>query len=150
MHYDLVFSFNFLELNPQKNEDQQRLFLLSKRGLSKSVREDYYEHTQSVNRFVVGALVLSEGIVNVIRRNIRKLAPGIKVEDKEIQEILQNEVLKRDVIEGDEAFKAIGRVRRILRKDTKRPVRPPKKLETPEIISKEGTQIVGNALDEKV
>jgi len=124
INHDLVFSFNFLELSPRKTEDQQRLFLLSKRGLSKSVREDYYKHTQSVNRFVVGALVLSEGMVGVIKRGIRKLAPGIKVEDKEIREILQNEVLKRDVIEGDEASKASGRVRRILRKATKRPAKP--------------------------
>ena len=38
------------------------------------------------------------------------------IEDKEIQNILRNEVLKRDVIEGDEASKAISRVKRILRK----------------------------------
>lgn len=121
---DLVSSFNFLELNPRKAEDQQKLFLLSKRGLSKSVREDYYERVQSINRFVIGAIVLNESIVGAIKRDIRKLASGIKVEDKEVEQILRNEVLKRDVIEGDEASKASGRVRRILRKATKRPAKP--------------------------
>ena len=132
--YDLVSPFNFLELNPRKAEDQQKLFLLSKRGLSKSVREDYFERVQSVNRFVIGAIVLNENIIGAIRRDIRKLASGIKVEDKEVEEILRNEVLKRDVIEGDEGSKATSRVRRILRKATKRPAKPAsKKPGTPEV-----------------
>lgn len=116
VNYDLVSSFNFLDINPRKTEDQQKLFLLSKKGLSKAVREDYYERSQSINRFTIGAIVINEGIISAIRKNIRKLVPGIKVEDKEIQEILQNEVLKRDVIEGDEAAKASSRVKRLASK----------------------------------
>jgi len=116
INYDLVSSFDILDLNPRKGDDQQKLFLLSKKGLSKSVREDYYERIQSVNRFVIGAIILSEGMTGAIKRDIRKLASGVKIEDKEIQNILRNEVLKRDVIEGDEASKAISRVKRILRK----------------------------------
>ena len=110
-----------MELNPRRAEDQQKLFLLSKKGIGKSVREDYYERVQSVNRFIIGAIVLSESMVGAIRRDIRKLAPGIKVENEEVEQILRNEVLKRDVIEGDEAFKAISRVHRLSRKATKRP-----------------------------
>jgi len=121
---DLVFSFNFLELNPRKVEDQQKLFVLSKRGIGKSVREDYYERVQSVNRFVIGAIVVSESIMNVIRRDIRKLAPGVKVENQEIEQILRNEVLKRDVIEGDEASKAMNRVRKMAKKPVKRATKP--------------------------
>lgn len=136
---DLVSSFNFLELNPRRAEDQEKLFLLSKKGLSKSVREDYYKRVQSVNRFVVGALVLSESIVGAIRREMRKMASGIKVEAKEIEQILRNEVLKRDIIEGDEASKAIGRVRKITRKPIKPKAKPvtktPVESEAPEVPS---------------
>lgn len=120
VEHELVSSFNFLELNPRKKEDQEKLFLLSKKGLL-SAREDYYERVQSVNRFVVGAIVLSKPIMSAIRRDIRKLSSGVKVEITEIEKILQNEVLKRDVIEGDEASKAISRVQRFSRKATKRP-----------------------------
>jgi predicted type IV restriction endonuclease len=133
--YDLVSSINFLDLNPRKAEDQQKLFLLSKKGLSKSVREDYYERVQSVNRFVIGAIILNENIVGAIRREIKKLATGIKVEDKEVEQILRNEVLKRDVIEGDEASKALSRVHKITRKMARRSKKPHKpsdqKIESP-------------------
>ena len=74
LNYDLVSSFNFLELNPRKADDQEKIFLLCKEGLTKAVREDYYEHVQSVNRFVIGAIILSDEVVNVIRRELRKLS----------------------------------------------------------------------------
>ena len=86
-----------------------------------SAREDYYERVQSVNRFVIGAIVLSEPIKSAIRRDITKLSSGLKVGITEIEKILRNEVLKRDVIEGDEAFRAISRVQRFSRKAAKRP-----------------------------
>ena len=118
--HELVSPFDFLELNPRKKEDQEKLFLLSKKGLL-SAREDYYERVQSVNRFVIGAIVLSKPIMSAIKKDIRKLSTGLKVEITEIEKILQNEVLKRDVIEGDEASGAISRVHRFSRKATKRP-----------------------------
>lgn len=134
--YDLVSSFNFLEINPRKTDDQEKLFLLSKKGVNASVREEYYARVQSVNRFIIGAIILSDSVSGVIKREIRKLAPGIKINDKEIDQILRNEILKRDVIEGDEAVKAIARVRRMARKPLKRTVKPPiKKPEAPIIPS---------------
>ena len=130
--HDLVSSFNFLELNPRKAEDQEKLFLLSKKGVSKAVREDYYERVQSVNRFVIGAIVLSESIVSAIRRDLRKLSSGIKVEATEIDKMLRSEVLKRDVIEGDEADKAASRVRRLSRRRAKRSENAPKETKSSE------------------
>lgn len=121
LNYDLVSLFNFLELNPRKADDQEKIFLLCKEGLTKAVREDFYERVQSVNRFVIGAIILSNEVVNVIRRELRKLSSGLKIEDSEIQEILQNEVLKREVIEGEVASNAKNRVKRISGKPTKKP-----------------------------
>lgn len=118
--YQLVCVFNFLQLNPRKAEDQEKLFLLSKKGLKKKAREDYYERVQSLNRFVIGAIVLTKPIVTAIRRDVRKLSSGIKVSVSEIEKILRNEVLKRDVIEGEDASKAATITRRLTRTTTKR------------------------------
>jgi len=124
--HELVSSFNFLELNPRKKEDQEKLFLLSKKGLL-SAREDYYERVQSVNCFVIGAIILSEPIMSEIRRDIRKLSPGLKIEIAEIEKILQNEVLKRNVMDGDKASDANRRVRRLYHRPSKRPRIPRRK-----------------------
>ncbi|MFH2055205.1 MAG: hypothetical protein ABIJ61_04550, partial [bacterium] len=84
--------------------------------------EEYYERIQSVNRFVIASLLLTDPYLMTLRRDIRKLASGLKVETGEIEKILRNEVLKRDVIEGEEAKKAAHRVKKqakkAVRKDT--------------------------------
>ena len=118
--YDLVSSLKFLEVNPRKKDDQEKLFLLSKEGISKSIREEFYEKVQSVNRFFVGAIILNSSVINVIQKNIKELSSGLKVREEEIEKILRNEVLKRDTIEGEEASKAIKKVKRFLQKKSKK------------------------------
>ncbi len=122
--HDLVLAFSFLELNQRKAEDQEKLFLLSKEGVSKAAVEVYHEHIQSINRFAIAALIGMDVVVEVIRRELRRLAPDIGVTKDEIKKILKAEVLKRDVIEGEAAAKAINRIKRasgkLLRKMAKK------------------------------
>jgi predicted type IV restriction endonuclease len=110
--YDLVCSFDFNELDPKNEEHQEKLYIVCKEGLVKDAREEFHEKILTVNRFILGALILSEEVVGLIRRELRKLSDGILVAPEEITKVLSNEVLKRDVIEGDDAAKAQSRVRR--------------------------------------
>ncbi len=129
---DLVLSLNFLNVNPRKKEDQEKLFLFSRRGLSKSIREDYYERVKCVNRNVIGALILSKPILNIIRRNLRKMASGLKVEIDEIEKIIKGEVLKRDLLEDEETKKAINKVNRVVKKSARRKTSKRKRIEETE------------------
>ena len=129
--HDQVSSFSFLEIRARNEEDQQKLFLLSRRGLSGSVREEFYERVQSVNRHVIGALIQSPDCIKLVRRNLRKMVPGLKVEEKEIEAIIHDEVLKRDITESDEASQAIAKVRKFVKKKVKRSAkRTAKKMNT--------------------
>lgn len=121
INYDLVCEFNFAELDPKNEEHQEKLFIICKEGLVKDAREEFHEKILTVNRFVLGALVLGDEVVGVIRRELRKLSDGVLVAPEEIAMVLANEVLKRDVLEGDEAAKAQARVRRFYGKAARRP-----------------------------
>ncbi len=118
INFDLVCSFDFLELKPKSDKDQELLFILSKEGLSKNARDDFYEKVQSVNRYIIGNLVLSEPILAAIRRELRKLADGVKIDVAEINEIVRTQVLKREIVEGEEAEAAAARVSKFYRKST--------------------------------
>ncbi len=48
-----------------------------------------------------------------VRRELRKLASGIKIEDEEIVALLREGVLKRDVVEGDDAAVARTKVQKL-------------------------------------
>lgn len=107
-----VVAFNFLELSPRKNEDLEKLFLLCRKGISQSLMDEYYERHQAVNKFVIGALLTSEDVISAVKRNLKKFSPGIKVDDEEIQSLIINEVIKRDVLESDAAKESQKRINR--------------------------------------
>ena len=109
--YDLTCSFNMLELNQRKAEDQDKLFLLCKEGLSKDAIKEFHDHVRVVNRFVIGAIIQSDSLLDTIRREIRRMSPGIKVTREEIRDLIFD-VLKRDVIEGEQASRASSWVKR--------------------------------------
>ena len=109
INYDLVCEFCFAELDTKNEEHQEKLFIVCKEGLVKAAREEFHEKILTVNRFVLGALILGDEVVGVIRRELRKLSDGVLVTSEEITLVLANEVLKRDVLEGDEASKAQAR-----------------------------------------
>jgi predicted type IV restriction endonuclease len=103
INFDLVCAFDFLSLNPRNEKDQEILFIVSKEGLDKKARDDFYEKVQSVNRYVIGNLILGEPILSVVRRELKKLADGIKIDIDDVEHIVRGEVLKREIVEGEEA-----------------------------------------------
>lgn len=110
--YELVAEFSYLELDVKRDEHIELVFLLSKEGWAKSAMGEYESRKQALNRFFIGAVVLSEPVLSVIRRELRRVTPDVKVEIEQICAVLANEVLKREVIEGDkfvEAKKIINR-----------------------------------------
>ncbi len=120
VNYDLVCSFDFTALNSRKQDDQDKVFLLCKEGIDKAAIEEFHDHVQSVNRFMVGAIILSETVVSVIRRELRKISSGVKVTEEEIVSILMSEVLKRDVVQGESAEEAVKRVKKTLKKQIRK------------------------------
>ena len=58
-------------------------------------------------------------VVDCLRRELRKLNPGIKVEVSEIEDIIKNEVLKRNVIDDDKAIQAQKKVKRFISQQQK-------------------------------
>lgn len=103
---DLVCSLNLLEINPRKADEQDKLYLLCKGGLGKNVMKEFHQHKQTVNRFLIGAITSSQPVLESIRRELRRVSPDTRVELTEIETILRDEVLKREVIDGDNAIKA--------------------------------------------
>ena len=127
INFDLVCVFDFFNLNLRNEKDQEILFLLAKEGLGKNAREDFYEKVQSVNRYVIGNLMLAEPVLSVVRRELRKIADGMKVEVDEVESIVRTQVLKREIVEGEEAEAALARVNKFYRKGTasRRPKKKP-------------------------
>jgi hypothetical protein len=112
---ELVAEFDLLTINPKVDHDLGTLFLFSKEGWTKSVLEDYHSQKQALSRFTIGAMTLSEPVLNVIRKELRKLSPDVRIDAEQIKTVLTHEVLKREVLEGEKADDARRKVQRLNR-----------------------------------
>jgi hypothetical protein len=113
---ELVLALDLLSLNPRTPSHIESLYPLTREGLLKSALSDYHIQRQAMSRFSLAALLLSEPVLKILRRELRRLSPGVNVDIEEIKEVLTNEVLKREVVEGEKAEEAKKRIQRALRR----------------------------------
>lgn len=104
--HEVVVEFDLLSLNHRNADHIELLALLAKEGWQKARLSDYHSYKEALNRFTLGAILTSEPVLDLIRREVRRLTPGLKVEVEQIAGLLKNEVIKRDVIEGEKAMAA--------------------------------------------
>jgi hypothetical protein len=71
---------------------------------------EFHAQKQALSRFFLGAVVLSEPCLDVIRRELRRVSPDIRITTDQIKTALANEVLKREVVEGEKADDARRKV----------------------------------------
>jgi hypothetical protein len=124
---ELVLELNLLNLNPRKSDDVELLALLSREAWQKSRLDDYAVRQQALSRFAVAAVVLTEPCLQVIRREVRRVSRDVRVETADIEKILIDEVIKREVLEGEKAESA----RRLVQRAAKRALRESGEAEAP-------------------
>ena len=109
---DLLVALDFLAIDPKKDSDLEILFLLSREAQGKSLLDEYHEQKQALSKYSIGALLLTETILSVMRRELKRLSPDVRIEVEEIQSVLSLEVIKREVLEGEKAQDASRRISR--------------------------------------
>jgi len=106
VEHELVFEFNFLELNAKKESDIDMLFMLTKESMGKAKNtslEAYLAQKQLINKGMLGQIILSDPVLDVIRKTLKKIAPDTKVTNEDITAVISDEVLKREVAECEKA-----------------------------------------------
>lgn len=114
--FEEVTSFNITNINLKNEEDQKRLYLLCREGIGADAMDEYHQHAQLVNKFTVSQIVLMDPVVSVIRREMRRLFPDVKIDQENISDILTNEVFKREVVEGDKVRETQQKIKRAVNK----------------------------------
>jgi hypothetical protein len=114
-----VLQFEFLQIRSKSIEDIELLYLISKEGILKNSMEEFYIQKQATNKFMVGNLLYSEPVLNSIRKELKNIYPDIKVTAEEIQKVLTNSIVKREIIEGEHPEEARKKIAKSLKKKEK-------------------------------
>lgn len=109
---ELVCEFDLLNLNAKSEDNLSVLYLLTKEGWARSAVADFHQQKQALSRFFVCATLLSDSVLSVIRRELKRISPEVKIEADQIYEVIAHEVIKREILENEkfaEAKRTIGR-----------------------------------------
>lgn len=120
---ELVLEIDFCTLNSRSESDLELLYLWCKEGWQRSVLGEYHTQRQALSRFFVGAMLQTDPILDVIRRELRRVSPDVRIDAEQIKEVLVNEVIKREVMEGEKADEA----KKLVAKSANKPLRATRK-----------------------
>lgn len=115
---ELVIALDLLNATVKAAELVEGLSLLSREGAESGSMEKYWKQKEATSRFTVGQLLLTDPFLRLLRREIRT-ASNVTVSTEHLANLLRNEVLKRDVLEGERASAAAKLVRRVARRRAK-------------------------------
>ena len=121
---DEVFTIDLLDETTRSSALLEKLYLISREAVNASAIAKFWQQKEATSRYVIAQLVLSDSILNTMRRQLRRQYSGIKITEADLRNRLLEEVLKRDVLEGDRAAAAERIVRRVTRKRSKEKTEP--------------------------
>lgn len=115
--------FDFLALSSKNEDDLQKMFLLCKEGMTSEALDSYHQVAQLFNKHTISVVLQSEPILAAIRREVRRLFPELKFDLQTLGDLLTNEVIKRDAIDGEKYKEAEARVRKAIKKAINAPAK---------------------------
>lgn len=120
--WDLVARIDMSTVDVRVERDLERLVILTKEGVEKNARFELFEKGQCVNRYVCAQLLLQEPVVNLLKREFRRMSDGLSVEESEILALLRDGVLRRDLLDCEDSAAAKAKVTRFYKSQAKKPV----------------------------
>jgi hypothetical protein len=116
----LVCELDAIATNARSPEALECFGNLSREAFSKGTMAELLLHKQVTSKFTVAAVLQTDFILEVLRREIRRMTSGVKVEVEYLRSLLRDEVLKRDLIDSDEAKAANQNIKRLQRAATRK------------------------------
>jgi hypothetical protein len=116
INQELVVDIDFSSVSAKAAGDMDTLYLWCKEGWQKSALGEFHSQKQALSRFFLGAMILSDTVLDVVRRELRRVSPDVRIDVEQIRTVLVNEVLKREVMEGEKADEARKKINRAANK----------------------------------
>lgn len=99
----LIFEVDILQASPRNQQLLECFGNLSREGFTQSSMTAFFQQQQATSKFSLAALLQSDPILLALRKELKKVGVGNKVDDAFLKNVLQNEVLKREVVDSEEA-----------------------------------------------
>ena len=105
---------------------------LSSEGFSKDSLTDLLNEKQTSSKYTISAVLRSNNMIEALRKEVRRLS-GLRLDPDYLLSLIENEIIKRELIDSDDANEAAAYVKKLQRAaerernatdDSKTPVTP--------------------------
>jgi hypothetical protein len=142
--FEIVLDVDLLTLSFRNESHLESMFLLTRESMLKSGLYAYHDQIQATNKFYLGAIILSDSVLEAIRRELRRISPDVKVPIEDLRNVLIQDVLKREVIEGGKADIAKKKVQKVARKLMRNKQENSSQETAPESLASESSQPISD------
>ena len=111
----LVFDIDVLACNVKSMDIIECLGCLSREAFSKDDMTTLYQQKQLTGKYSLASVMLGETMLNELRKELRRISPGLKVDVEQLETLLANEVIKRELIDSEEAKAAAAFIKKTQR-----------------------------------
>lgn len=102
----LIFEIDLLHASAKNAQFIECFSNLSRECFTQSSMTAFFQQQQATSKFSLSALITSPPMLQALKKELKRLSGTIKIEDEQLVHILQNEVLKRETVDGEEAKQA--------------------------------------------
>jgi hypothetical protein len=121
----LIFEVDLLNTSPKNAQLLECFGTLSREGFTQSSMTAFFQQQQATSKFSLAALLTSENVLAALKKELKKISPTIKVDDEFLKHTLQNDVLKRELVDSEEAKAAVEVIKKANKLQIKLKAKPP-------------------------
>ncbi len=108
----LVFEIDILSCDFKSDDVICCFGNLSSEGYSKDALADLLNEKQTSSKYTITAVLRSEAMIDALRKEVRRLS-GLRLDPDYLSALLENEIIKRELLDSDEANNAASYVKKL-------------------------------------
>ncbi|MDP3322663.1 MAG: type I restriction enzyme HsdR N-terminal domain-containing protein [Hydrogenophaga sp.] len=127
----LIFEVDLLNTSAKNTQLLECFGTLSREGFTQSSMTAFFQQQQATSKFSLAALLASDSVLSALKKELKKISPSLKVDDTFLKFTIQNDVLKRELVDSEEATAAaelIKKANKAIVKQKQKPVEPIKEI----------------------
>lgn len=120
----LIFEVDLLNTSPKNIQLLECFGTLSREGFTQSSMTAFFQQQQATSKYSLAALLTTENMLLALKKELKKLSSTIKVDDEFLKSTLQNDVIKRELVDSEEAKSAVELIKKANKVQSKLKAKP--------------------------
>lgn len=108
----LIFEVDLLNTSAKNAQLLECFGTLSREGFTQSSMTAFFQQQQATSKYSLGVLFTTENVLAALKKELKKISPSLKVDDAFLRHTIQNDVLKRELVDSEEANAAAETIKK--------------------------------------